>query len=420
MLAFSSAAIPRNALLLRRQQYAMLMASSLNQRILPPGSRCLPSSRSGASPCAKEYAVPAARRCGAIHHPRLHLEIPAHLWGRQGRQLLSINQMELGRTDIAPASMERVMSSGIPTALNALQRQHAFRHVHAQDPGRQLLAADHVPLTVDLGIAARAPANPESPCDRHLEITQDISTVRQRHCALPVAHPRHIPWISSTILFAILPVASSSAERTLAERMSRNRKLEAELHQNEKLASGRPRHRQHRPRISRNPLSIIGQAPVSHPAHARTGKTARPAPSLSAIFDESCRLGQIVNDFARLCPPRVPRQDRVDLNALLNQATGFLDGEMKRLGRCIRDTEGSCSSSSSGSAVPGRLQHSGQRLSGHRDQQVHPLSGERRDGSMIALSFHDSGPGFPPPCCTSFLIPSFTTKDRGTNSGLPS
>lgn len=40
--------------------------------------------------------------------------------------------------------------------------------------------------------------------------------------------------------------------------------------------------------------------------------------------------------------PRVPRQDRVDLNALLNQATGFLDGEMKRLGvECVRDTEGS-------------------------------------------------------------------------------
>ena len=37
---------------------------------------------------APKYAVPAARRCGAIHHPRPAFGIPAHLWGRQGRQLL--------------------------------------------------------------------------------------------------------------------------------------------------------------------------------------------------------------------------------------------------------------------------------------------------------------------------------------------
>ena len=38
---------------------------------------------------------------------------------------------------------------------------------------------------------------------------------------------------------------------------------------------------------------------------------------------------------------------------------------------------------------------------------------------MIALSFHDSGPGFPPALLHKLLDPFFTTKDHGTGLGLP-
>ena len=38
---------------------------------------------------------------------------------------------------------------------------------------------------------------------------------------------------------------------------------------------------------------------------------------------------------------------------------------------------------------------------------------------MIELSFHDSGPGFPPALLHKLLDPFFTTKDHGTGLGLP-
>ena len=132
-------------------------------------------------------------------------------------------------------------------------------------------------------------------------------------------------------------------------------------------------------------------------------------------------MSQIVNDFLDYARPRVPRQDRVDLNALLNQATGFLDGEMKRLGvECVRDTEGSLFVLGDKDllyrAVYNILVNAYQAIG--TNGTIH-IRGERRDDGMIALSFHDSGPGFPPALLHKLLDPFFTTKDGGTGLGLP-
>ena len=272
---------------------------------------------------------------------------------------------------------------------------------------------------MDLGIS-ESTGKPESLVTGVLEITQDItddydSVVRFQWLILATCLG------SSTILFAILQFFIIKAERTLAERMSRNRKLEAELHQNEKLASmGRV--------IAsiaheiRNPLGIIRSS--SEFLIRRTPEQEKGSPAqriLTAIFDESCRLSQIVNDFLDYARPRVPRQDRVDLNALLNQATGFLDGALKRLGvECVRDTEGSLFVLGDKDllyrAVYNILVNAYQAIG--TNGTIH-IRGERRDDGMIALSFHDSGPGFPPALLHKLLDPFFTTKDHGTGLGLP-
>ena len=274
------------------------------------------------------------------------------------------------------------------------------------------------PLTVDLGIS-ESTGKPESLVTGVLEITQDItddydSVVRFQWLILATCLG------SSAILFAILQFFIIKAERTLAERMSRNRKLEAELHQNEKLASmGRV--------IAsiaheiRNPLGIIRSS--AEFLIRRTPEQEKSSPAqriLTAIFDESCRLSQIVNDFLDYARPRVPRQDRVDINALLNQATGFLNGEMKRLGvECIRDTEDSLFVLGDKDllyrAVYNILVNAYQAIGG---SGIIRIRGVRRDDGMIELSFHDSGPGFPPALLHKLLDPFFTTKDHGTGLGL--
>ena len=348
----------------------------------------------------------------------LHLE-SLRIYGADRVVNYSINQMELGRTDITPASMERVMSSGIPffETLSSVNMLSAMFMLKIPDGSYSLRTM--FPLTVDLGIS-ESTGKPESLVTGVLEITQDItddydSVVRFQWLILATCLG------SSTILFAILQFFIIKAERTLAERMSRNRKLEAELHQNEKLASmGRV--------IAsiaheiRNPLGIIRSS--SEFLIRRTPEQEKGSPAqriLTAIFDESCRLSQIVNDFLDYARPRVPRQDRVDLNALLNQATGFLDGEMKRLGvECVRDTEGSLFVLGDKDllyrAVYNILVNAYQAIG--TNGTIH-IRGERRDDGMIALSFHDSGPGFPPALLHKLLDPFFTTKDHGTGLGLP-
>lgn len=385
MLAFFIGNSARNTLLLRQQQYAMLMASNLNQQIY------------------RRFTLPTFLAFGRIALRQsmqyqqlddvvqstilgLHLE-SLRIYGADRVVNYSINQMELGRTDITPASMERVMSSGIPffETLSSVNMLSAMFMLKIPDGSYSLRTM--FPLTVDLGIS-ESTGKPESLVTGVLEITQDItddydSVVRFQWLILATCLG------SSTILFAILQFFIIKAERTLAERMSRNRKLEAELHQNEKLASmGRV--------IAsiaheiRNPLGIIRSS--SEFLIRRTPEQEKGSPAqriLTAIFDESCRLSQIVNDFLDYARPRVPRQDRVDLNALLNQATGFLDGEMKRLGvECVRDTEGSLFVLGDKELLyRGRLQHPGQRLSGHRDQRDHPYPrrtpGRRHDRALV-------------------------------------
>ena len=385
MLAFFIGKSARNTLLLRQQQYAMLMASNLNQQIY------------------RRFTLPTFLAFGRIALRQsmqyqqlddvvqstilgLHLE-SLRIYGADRVVNYSINQMELGRTDITPASMERVMSSGIPffETLSSVNMLSAMFMLKIPDGSYSLRTM--FPLTVDLGIS-ESTGKPEALVTGVLEITQDItddydSVVRFQWLILATCLG------SSTILFAILQFFIIKAERTLAERMSRNRKLEAELHQNEKLASmGRV--------IAsiaheiRNPLGIIRSS--SEFLIRRTPEQEKGSPAqriLTAIFDESCRLSQIVNDFLDYARPRVPRQDRVDLNALLKSGHRLprRRNEAPRRGMRPRHGRFPVRPRGQGSAVPGRLQHSGQRLSGHRDQRDHPYprqtTGRRHDRALV-------------------------------------
>ena len=109
--------------------------------------------------------------------------------------------MELGRTDITPASMERVMSSGIPffEKLSSVNMLSAMFMLKIPDGSYSLRTM--FPLTVDLGIS-ESTGKPESLVTGVLEITQDItddydSVVRFQWLILATCLG------SSTILFAM-------------------------------------------------------------------------------------------------------------------------------------------------------------------------------------------------------------------------
>ena len=119
------------------------------------------------------------------------------------------------------------------------------------------------------------------------------------------------------------------------------------LHQNRK--AGRPwaASSPASPTRSASRAASSGQAPSSASgARPERGRGSPAQRILRGPFSTSpavrARWSTTASSYAR---PRVPRQDRVDLRHAhaRDQATGFLDGEMKRLGAVMRsrDTEGS-------------------------------------------------------------------------------
>ncbi|MCR4666408.1 MAG: two-component sensor histidine kinase [Desulfovibrio sp.] len=270
------------------------------------------------------------------------------------------------------------------------------------------------------------PGHDDVPIMGALELTQDITEDYERVLAFQGIIVV-LCLLSSIILFALLLVLIHRSERVLAERLHKNRLLEKELHSNERLASmGRVvasiAHE------IRNPLGIIRSSAelLQRRASASDTGTSR---LLGAIYDESVRLSQTVNDFLDYARPRKPRQDMVDLNHVLDQVLAFLEPEFLRLSiEIVRDT-GSSSCVSRGDkdllyrAFYNILVNGQQSMNGpgtitisasHVEQQ-----GDQDRLPFVELRFTDSGPGFDSSILEHIMDPFFTTKDQGTGLGLP-
>ena len=420
-LAFFIGNSARNTLLVRQQQYARLMASNLNQQIY----------RRFTLPTFLAFGRIALRQTqqyqqldDVVQSTILGLHVESlRIYGADRIVNYSLDQTELGRTDITPNSMARVMGSGEAQFETLATMSVLSAMFELNLPPKSYSLRIMFPLTVNLGISEET-GEQESLVTGVLEITQDIT-----EDYISIAR---FQWIilltclgSSTILFALLQFFILKAERMVHERMERNRKLEAELHQNEKLVSmGRV--------IAsiaheiRNPLGIIRSS--AEFLRRRTSPEGQDDPKaianrriLDAIYDESCRLSQIVNDFLDYARPRVPRKELVDLNALLTQALTFLEGEMSRIGvTATRETASNLFILGDKDllyrALYNIIVNAYQAIGQNGHIQIH---GAIQDDGFIALSFRDSGPGFPPEALPKLLDPFFTTKDNGTGLGLP-
>ncbi|MDO5483612.1 MAG: histidine kinase dimerization/phospho-acceptor domain-containing protein, partial [Desulfovibrionaceae bacterium] len=174
----------------------------------------------------------------------------------------------------------------------------------------------------------------------------------------------------------------------------------------------------------RNPLGIIRSS--AELLQRRTGNAdAGTTRILGAIYDESVRLSQTVNDFLDYARPRQPRRDMVDVNLVLDQVLAFLEGELGRHGVAVERDTGTglflggdkdllyrafyniLINGQQAMDGPGIL-----RISGRLEQ---PADG----GAYICLEFLDSGPGFDLSALPNLLDPFYTTKDGGTGLGLP-
>ncbi len=223
--------------------------------------------------------------------------------------------------------------------------------------------------------------------------------------------------ISSMFLFSLLLMLIRRAERVLAERMAKNKALEDELYSSEKLVSmGRV--------IAsiaheiRNPLGIIRSSAEylqrrTDKADASTGRI------LGAIYDESCRLSQTVNDFLDYARPRKPGTDHIDVNLVLDQALAFLEGEFKRVQVSVKreldaDVFVLGDKDLLYRAFYNVLVNAQQAMDG---PGIISILGSSNDGH-VNIEFTDNGPGFDVEFMDNIFDPFFTTKESGTGLGL--
>ncbi|MFW5734396.1 MAG: sensor histidine kinase [Oceanidesulfovibrio sp.] len=252
-----------------------------------------------------------------------------------------------------------------------------------------------------------------------LELRQDISedykTVLRFQRVILAAS-----LVSSLGLFLMLLAIIRKVDRSNAERIKERNRLERELHQSEKLASmGRMvagiAHE------IRNPLGIIRSS--AELLLKKTGSSDDlQARMLKAIYDESKRLSQTVNDFLDYARPREGKRDPVDVGKLLEQALVFLEPECEKNGvKVHRDYVGG----PEGIKVRGDkdllyrafyniLTNAMQAMDGPGTIHVRA----EKDGGRLHVDFIDTGPGFDESALDKMTDPFFTTKDNGTGLGL--
>jgi two-component system sensor histidine kinase HydH len=222
------------------------------------------------------------------------------------------------------------------------------------------------------------------------------------------------------LLFLVLRQIVKKAGIILERRQEEQRRLEAQLHQSERLAALGEMTAGVAHEV-RNPLGII-----SSTAEILRERLARYEPNnrlAQIIVEESNRLNEKVTEFLDFARPRIPNLRPCDLEVTLNRGLELLAPEIDRLG--IKVTR--------------EYQLNGRVLMVDQDLlyqaflnillnaiQAMPQGGQLTvsanpgpHGQGAEIRFQDDGEGIEPEALNKILNPFFTTKEKGSGLGLP-
>ena len=221
----------------------------------------------------------------------------------------------------------------------------------------------------------------------------------------------------SLLLFLVLLMLIRRVDKISAQRLQEKQRLERQLHQNEKLASMGRMVASIAHEI-RNPLGII-RSSAELLLKKQGDETSLHGRILKAIYDESCRLSQIVSDFLDYARPKAPRREPVELASVLDQVLVFLEHECRKCGVTVeRQMERGLVLSGDKDllyrAFYNIVSNSLQAMGGPGTLAVQAV----RRGNALEAVIHDTGPGIDPTIIDKLLDPFFTTKDHGTGLGL--
>ncbi len=407
----------RNTLTLRQQQYALLIAKNLNHQIY------------------RRFTLPTFLTFGRIELRQeaqyqqlndvilstihgLHIDT-LRIYGADNVINYSLFKEELGKEELMPPNVPITMDTGIPSFETISNIHMLFAIFMLTLPEKSFILRTIFPLTVKLNSYEELDIKNTTPIITGvLEITQDttedyIDIVRFQRTILVTCIG------SSLFLFFLLQFVIVKAERILSERLKKNRILESEIHKNENFVSmGRV--------IAsiahelRNPLGIIRSSTELLLKRLLNIETINKR-ILQAIYDESCRLSQTINDFLDYAHPKIPRQEQLDLNTIIDQVLQFLEGSVSKKNiSIVRKTENPLQLLGDKNLLYRALYNIFiNALQSIKDGGEICISGFKNSKNMIELHIHDSGQGFPPKGLQQILMPFYTTKDQGIGLGLP-
>ena len=414
-LSFFISSSVRETLLTRQEGFARVLAQNLNSQIF------------------RRFALPTILANGRIalrqpsQYEHLDRVVQSVIQGLPLERLriydfsrlvaYSTQREELGKAGLSPPYLDEVLHGMSPHAeiVSTIPVWQAPFHLPLR-PGTFVLRVI-CPLRSDVPLREGEPPSVMGALELTQDITDDYEQVLTFQGIIVV-----MCLLSSVILFALLLMLIQRAERVLAERMQKNRQLEQELNSSERLASmGRVvasiAHE------IRNPLGIIRSS-----AELLRGRNDKADVGtmriLTAIYDESVRLSQTVNDFLDYARPRQPRQNLVDVSLVLDQVMAFLEGEFARHSVAVERSDGP------GLFVLGDkdllyrafyniLVNGQQSMDGPGIERITGKRTQIGGKEWICLEFLDSGPGFDLAILPNLLDPFYTTKDGGTGLGLP-
>jgi two-component system, NtrC family, sensor histidine kinase HydH len=222
------------------------------------------------------------------------------------------------------------------------------------------------------------------------------------------------------LLFLVLRQIVKQAGVIVERRQEEQRRLEAQLHQSERLAALGEMTAGVAHEV-RNPLGII-----SSTAELLRARLARYEPQnrlAQIIVEESNRLNEKVTEFLDFARPRIPNLRPCDLEATLNRSLELLQPEIERLG--IQITREYQLNGRPLTVDPDLLHQAFLNIflnaiqampqGGHLTVSTHP--GPHDQGGEIWVQ--DDGEGIEPETLKKILNPFFTTKEKGSGLGLP-
>lgn len=399
-----------------QEEYALLLADNINRQIF------------------RKFTLPVTYASGGValsnpaQYKLLDEVIQSQLHGLQleSVRLFNDHYAVLYSTDPKEVRRTDLYTEGVPLVFEG--KSHHF-DILSSIPYTQALITPNLkngtfllrtifPLTIDTDFQGLRLHGQPVPVLGVLEIVQDMTpqyrgTIRSQWLIITGF------LISTLILFFLLHFVARKAEYTLSRRMARNRQLEAQLHQAEKLASMGRMVASIAHEI-RNPLGIIRSSSEFLIRRHKTEDATTQA-MLSAIYDESCRLGTTVNDFLDYARPRTPKQELVNIHDIIGKAMAFLGGEFQRQGITVHidispDTIVSGDADLLYRAFYNILANAQQALNGQGEIFIGSML--TTDGKLT-LTCRDTGTGFSSETLSKAMDPFFTTKDNGTGLGLP-